>query len=65
MSKIVNIEASVSAIKGECSCPIEWFEELFDNDFIVVLKIKSDNCVVKEITNMQDLREYVESTTTY
>ena len=65
MSKIVNIEASVSAIKGECSCPIRWFKELFENDFTVVLKIKSGNRVVKEITNMDELIKYVESTIAY
>ena len=60
MSKKVNIEVPISAIKGECTCPIEWFEQLFEKDYIVVLKIKNCDCVVKEISNMEELRGFVE-----
>lgn len=59
MSKKVSIEVPVSAIKGDCTCPIEWFEELFEKDYTVVLKIISCDCVIKEISNMQELRDYV------
>lgn len=59
MSKKVNIEVPVSAIKGECTCPIEWFEELFEKDYTVGLKIIDYGCVIKEISNMKELRDYV------
>lgn len=59
MSKKVNIEVPITAIKGECTCPIGWFEELFENGYAVVLKIMDSNCVVKEISSMQELKDYV------
>lgn len=59
MSKKVNIEVPISAIKGECTCPIEWFKELFNNGYTVVLKIINCDCVIKEISSMQELKDYV------
>lgn len=63
MSKKVSIEVPIDAIRGECSCPIEWFEEWIDKwtekGYTFVLKITDCNCVIKEISNMQELRDYV------
>ena len=67
MNKKVNIEVPIDAIKGECSCPIEWFEEwfeelsekLFANGYTVGLKIINCDYVIKEISNIKELRDYL------